>query len=108
MKYQLIINVWDDELTEDDVKNRMEELMPSHGIDIENISQIKKQSNKLVTLKETGVYKDGGTKELQDKHGKKYFQDFRIGSQTKGEFFDRYPGDFGATKLNKNDFEVKS
>lgn len=64
------------------------------------------------------IYKDGGTSvwiELSIKEGlktiedvrycQKYYLDNRIGSTTKGELFDKYPGDEGATMLDKSEFK---
>ena len=55
----------------------------------------------MITIKatNTGIFRDGGTKEYKDQHGIKYFIDFRIHSKTKGKIFDRYPGDDGAQQL---------
>lgn len=39
------------------------------------------------------------------KSAKHYYLDNRIRSTTKGELFDRYPGDEGAVILNKENFE---
>jgi hypothetical protein len=46
-----------------------------------------------------GGYKDGGTQEYMGWDGKHYFVDHRIGSNTKGAIYDRYPGNKGAILL---------
>ena len=40
-----------------------------------------------------------------EKGGGKYYLDKRIGSDTIGELYDRYPSDEGAVMLNKDEFE---
>lgn len=69
-------------------------------------------------LKQVNAFKDGGTSvwmepevynSIKNKDDEekavKYYLDYRMGSQTQGELFDRYPSDKGAIMLNKNEFE---
>jgi len=59
---------------------------------------------KEIFVKKVSTARDGGTTIYVDKDGKRYWKDWRIGSQSKGSVFDRYPSDDGAKILN---FEVK-
>lgn len=65
------------------------------------------------------IAKDGGTKKCIEKSVKEslktiddlrnvkyYYIDGRIGSNTRGELYDRYPSDAGATILDKNLFNI--
>lgn len=54
---------------------------------------------KTILVTKCGVYKDGGTEEYRGTNRKRYFIDGRRNSPTKGEIFDRYPGDEGAQIL---------
>lgn len=58
-----------------------------------------------ITLKHITTALDGGTKKLEGSDGKVYYQDFRIGTKTKGEIYDRYPK-YNGRMLNKNDFII--
>lgn len=71
----------------------------------------------MIDIIKEGTYHDGGTsiwinpdvkKELKTiddaKNCQKYYLDNRIGSQTKGELFDKYPGDKDAIILDKSQF----
>ena len=49
---------------------------------------------------EFGRIRDGGTIRYQTRLGIDIYQDGRIGSKTKGLFFDRYPNEDGAKLLN--------
>lgn len=44
-------------------------------------------------ITETGRCRDGGTILAVDETGKSYFVDGRIGSETKGRVFDKYPSE---------------
>lgn len=44
-------------------------------------------------ITQTGLYRDGGTICAVDRDGKAYYVDNRIGSETKGRVFDKYPGE---------------
>lgn len=71
----------------------------------------------MKTLEKISVYRDGGTILYVEKLPKdkphfltslqtqpKYFLDGRFDSPTKGELFDRYPGDNGAKQVDKSQF----
>jgi len=54
---------------------------------------------------------DGGTKEFyvvtpKTLVAKYIYQDFRLMSETKGKFFDKYPGDAGAKMLDESQIEI--
>jgi hypothetical protein len=74
--------------------------------------------NTIIEIEKISIIKDGGTscwinpdvrksiKTMDDaKNCQQYYLDNRIGSKTKGELFDRYPGDSGATMLDKSNFK---
>lgn len=69
-------------------------------------------------LVKVSVFRDGGTsmwmepqvrdniKTIEDvDNAQSYYLDGRIGSQTQGELFDRYPKDENAIMLDKSEFE---
>lgn len=71
-----------------------------------------------IKIERVAAYADGGTTRWiessvkasirtieEAKSAQYYFVDNRFGSTTKGELFDRYPGDDGAVILNKENFE---
>lgn len=71
----------------------------------------------MIDLVKISIARDGGTsqwiepsvkeaiKTIEDaKNCQKYYLDNRIGSETKGELFDRYPGNEGAIMLDKSKF----
>ena len=73
----------------------------------------------MTKLIKTSIYKDGGTTVLIEESVKnglktieeaqncqKYYLDYRIGTKTKGELYDKYPGDKDAKIVNKEDFEI--
>ena len=60
---------------------------------------------KLKKIKQIDSYRDGGTKIYVDEEGKQYFEDQRIGTATRGEFFDLYPGNKDARKVHGK-FEI--
>jgi len=55
---------------------------------------------RTVKVRQTNMYRDGGTKELTDKDGNVYYQDFGIFSPTRGKIYDKYPGDKNAKILD--------
>lgn len=71
----------------------------------------------MKTLVRINMYLDGGTsvwveqnlkKEIKSieeaRNIQKYYLDGRVHSSTKGELFDKYPGDIDAKQVNKSDF----
>jgi len=71
----------------------------------------------MVDIIKTSIFRDGGTSvwiELSIKNSlktieeaqncQKYYLDNRIGSQTKGQLFDKYPSDKDAKMLDKSQF----
>jgi hypothetical protein len=54
----------------------------------------------LVKVKKQSIYRDGGTTTYIDKDGKRYFEDNRIGTSTKGDIYDRYPSDPESKKID--------
>lgn len=71
----------------------------------------------MIDLIKTSIYSDGGTtvwiepsvkeniKSIEEAQNcQKYYLDNRIGSQTKGELFDKYPSDEDAKMLDKTKF----
>jgi len=59
-----------------------------------------------IILQWCGRYRDGGTDQYRDKNQNKYFLDGRIASKTKGQLFDKYPGDADAQILDLKNFEL--
>ena len=53
-----------------------------------------------IKVKEIARAKDGGTQSVIDRKGNKYFIDNRLGSETKGSIYDKYPGEEGAIMLD--------
>lgn len=60
---------------------------------------------KKIKLTYQNVFLDGGTKVYSGSDYKIYYVDYRLGTTTAGELYDKYPGDEGAKMLDKNDFE---
>lgn len=59
----------------------------------------------VIEVKFIELYRDGGTELYKDINGKEYYADFRLGhKETRGQIYDKYPGDEGARKL---DVELK-
>lgn len=50
------------------------------------------------------TFKDGGTEVWIDQYGEEYFRDKRIGSKTRGRFYDKYPDKKGANIIP--DFDI--
>lgn len=60
-----------------------------------------------VKVKKVSVYRDGGTIHYVDAAGESYFEDHRIGTQTKGQIFDKHPSNAEAIGITV-DLEVVS
>jgi len=71
----------------------------------------------MIDLIKTSIIRDGGTsvwvrpevkasvKTIQEAlNCEKFYLDNRIGSSTKGELFDKYPGEEGAVMLDKTQY----
>lgn len=63
---------------------------------------------KKIKLQYHNTYLDGGTEVYSGSDHKIYYVDYRLGTTTHGEIFDRYPDNEGAKMLNKNCFEFIS
>lgn len=57
--------------------------------------------------KVVGKFRDGGTTKVLATDGKHYWVDHRIGSKTKGQVYDRYPGEEGAILLKSLILDIR-